>query len=213
MIAESPGLIPPALPGFEKINRYWDREFKLPAAKILPGEYYVTRQNEVVTTVLGSCVAACIRDRRMGVGGMNHFMLPFSESGEGWGNLSNVTSNSYRYGNFAMEHLINDILKQGGSRRNLEIKIFGGGKIISKMGDVGKRNIDFVHDYLVTEGLPIVGEDTGDIYPRKVVYFPATGRVRMKKLRDMHNDTILRREEAYKHDLEVVPVEGSVELF
>jgi len=98
-----------ALSGFESINRYWDRAHQMPAAKILPGEYYVTQQNEIITTVLGSCVSACIWDRAAGIGGMNHFMLPLSHTGD-WGG-SGLISTATRYGNFAMEHMINDILK------------------------------------------------------------------------------------------------------
>jgi chemotaxis protein CheD len=201
-----------ALPGFGDINRYWDREHEVVAAKILPGEYYVTNHNELVTTVLGSCVSACIRDRIFGVGGMNHFMLPASESGH-WGGASDVTSTATRYGNYAMEHMINDILKHGGHRRNLEVKIFGGGRIINAMTDIGERNIAFVRDYIRMEGLNLVGEDVGDIFPRKVVFFPASGRVRIKKLKHLHNDTVALRERAYQAELVQKPVEGEIELF
>ena len=112
-----------------------------------------------------------------------------------------------------MEHMINDILKHGGHRRNLEVKIFGGGQIINSMTDIGNRNIGFVREYLSTEGLSLMSEDVGDIYPRKVVFFPSTGRVRVKKLKHLHNDTVLRREQAYKAELELQPVEGEIELF
>ena len=198
--------------GFEHINRYWDRLHKTTAAKILPGEYYVTNTDELVTTVLGSCVSACIRDRVFGIGGMNHFMLPISK-GKGWNGDEDLLSSATRYGNYAMEHMINDILKFGGHRKNLEIKIFGGGQIISSMTDIGRKNIEFVRNYVLAEGLALAGEDVGDIYPRKVVYFPQTGRVRVKKLKHMHNDTIINREIDYQHDLEEKPVEGSIELF
>ena len=199
------------LPGFEHINRYWDRLHQMQAAKILPGEYYVTSHDEVITTVLGSCVSACIRDRVFGVGGMNHFMLPISD-GQGWGN-SDLVSSATRYGNYAMEHMINDILKYGGHRKNLEVKIFGGGQIISSTTNIGTNNIDFVREYIFAEGLRVAGEDVGDIYPRKVVYYPKSGRVRIKKLKHMHNDTIINREREYQHDLQEEPVEGSIELF
>lgn len=118
------------LSGFEGIQRYWDRERQMPAAKILPGEYYVSNQNELITTVLGSCVSACIRDPVAGIGGMNHFMLPNSERGN-WNGKHSIASNATRYGNFAMEHMINDILKHGGERGNLEVKVFGGGKSLA----------------------------------------------------------------------------------
>lgn len=202
-----------ALPGFEHINRYWDKTHEAEAAKILPGEYYVTIQDELVTTVLGSCVSACLRDKRLGVGGMNHFMLPISEDGTGWNGANDLVSTATRYGNYAMEHMINEILKHGGQKRNLEAKIFGGGRIMQNLSDVGARNIEFVREYLKVEGIPIVGEDVGDIFPRKVVYFPRTGRVLMKRIKHLHNDTVARRENAYLDEITHQPVQTDVELF
>jgi chemotaxis protein CheD len=213
MLTSSPVAMPDALPGFEKINRYWDRQHLTFAAKILPGEYYVTLRDEIITTVLGSCVSACIRDRKLRIGGMNHFMLPASKSGN-WGGAEDVTSTATRYGNYAMEHMINEILKNGGHRRNLEVKIFGGGQIINSMTDIGSNNIKFVRGYLETEGLAITSEDVGDVFPRKVLYFPATGKVRVKKLKELHNDTVLIREQAYRKDIEQQPLAaGEIELF
>ena len=201
--------------GFGHINRYWDPTHDLYTAKILPGEYYVTINDEAVVTVLGSCVSACVRDRVFGVGGMNHFMLPSSGNTAGTNDSwkSSDTSSPTRYGNFAMEHLINDILKNGGRRDNLEVKIFGGGRILAQMTDIGRRNIAFVHDYIRTESLKLTAEDTGDIYPRKVYFFPSTGKVRVKKLRSLHNNTIIERENAYLDSLKTQPVEGEIELF
>lgn len=204
--------LPPALPDFHHINRYWDRTNDTYAAKILPGEYYVTNHEELITTVLGSCVSACIRDRLFGIGGMNHFMLPITHEGV-VGSNQDIISTATRYGNYAMEHLINTILSHGGHRKNLEVKIVGGGKIMSNMTDVGEKNIEFVRDYLHMEGLNIVSEDMGDIYPRKVIYFPQTGAVRVKKLKSLHNDTVARREEEYMHNIEEKPVESDIELF
>lgn len=201
---------PVALPGFGHINRYWDRQNGLYAAKILPGQYYVTRHNEVVVTVLGSCIAACIRDPQTGLGGMNHFMLPMHSPLHG---VDVDMSDAARYGNYAMELLINEILKHGGERRRLEVKLFGGGKIISQMTDVGLRNIEFANEYVQTEQLMLAASDLGDIHPRKVYYFPVTGRVRVKKLRSLHNDTIIRREKDYLKDLSGQPVSGDVDLF
>lgn len=206
------GNIPPPTVGFEGIKRYWDKQHNVVATKLLPGEYYVTAKNEIITTVLGSCVSACIRDRRLGIGGMNHFMLPLC-NGQGWGGAGDVVSSATRYGNYAMEHMINNILTHGGQRRNLEVKVFGGGKIIKAMTDIGIKNIQFVRDYLKQESLEVVGEDLGDIYPRKVIYYPATGRALMKKIKHLHNDTVARREEAYMQDIEDKPVEGKIELF
>ena len=204
---------PRVLRGFEHVNRYWDRMHSIYTAKILPGEYYVTINSEAVATVLGSCVSACIRDRVTKVGGMNHFMLPVEASSSSGSWKSTGAGAATRYGNFAMEHMINDILKNGGSRENLEVKVFGGGKILAQMTDIGMRNINFVKDYIKTEGLQLLTEDLGDIYPRKVIYFPESGKVKVKKLRSLHNNTIIERESAYMHELEEKPVEGDVELF
>ena len=163
---------PRALRGFSEINRYWDRQRDCYAAKILPGEYYVTTHDEIIVTVLGSCVSACIRDPIMRIGGMNHFMLP--ASGHAHSVLrTSLDSDATRYGFFAMEKLINDILKNGGRRDSLEIKLFGGGKVIQHMkeADIGNRNIHFVREYLRTESFSVAAEDLGDIYPRKVVFY------------------------------------------
>ena len=200
---------PPGLAGFDHVNRYWDRQRGRWAAKILPGEYYVSRHGELVSTVLGSCISACIRDPLAGVGGMNHFMLPEGDGSWGGTNLSLAT----RYGSFAMEHLINDILTQGGSKARLEVKVFGGGRVLASMTDVGLRNISFVHRFLKEDGLRLVSEDVGDIYPRKVVYDPDSGRVFMKKLRQIHNQTIAEREQSYRSRIEHEPVSGDIELF
>lgn len=206
--ARSKDHAPQCLPGFEHIGRYRDRNADQPIAKILPGEYYVTVEDEMIVTVLGSCVSACIRDRVFGIGGMNHFLLP--ESGDSAGNC---VSASYRYGNYAMEHMINDILKYGGQRKNLEAKITGGGQIIQGMTAIGSRNIEFVRTYLENEGIALVGEDVGDVYPRKVIYLPRSGKVKVKKLASLSDTAVLDQERAYRRELEKQPVEGSVELF
>ena len=202
---------PGCLPGFEQINRYWDNQNQCYAAKILPGEFYVTRQNEHIVTVLGSCVSACIRDVKNRVGGMNHFMLPVSNT------ASSVAENGFgaatRYGNFAMEYLINEIMKNGGRRENLEIKIFGGGRIIGEMTDIGRKNIEFILAYIKTENMNLLAQDVGDIYPRKIHYIPATGKVKVKRLRSMHNTTIVEREKKYMQSINSVPAGGDIELF
>ncbi len=213
MVARRKHTLPETLPGFEAINRYWDIEREMPAAKILPGEYYVTNGGELVTTVLGSCVSACVRDRIFGIGGMNHFMLPISTDGKGWGGSDDLLSTATRYGNYAMEHMINDILKHGGHKSHLEAKIFGGGKVIQNLSDVGTRNIEFVRDYLQTEGIPVLAENVGDIHPRKVVYIPATGKAYVKRIKHLHNDTVVKRENAYRSEIATQPVVGEIELF
>lgn len=201
--------IPAPLPGFGHIKRFWDRASNELTARVLPGEYYVSATDEVITTVLGSCVSACIRDPVLQIGGMNHFMLP-NGSGVGMNEGNNAAT---RYGVFAMEHLINDILKHGGRRNRLEIKLFGGGKVLAAMTDVGSRNIEFVREFLRTEALPVVAEDLGDIYPRRVNYYPLTGRVMMKKLRTTQSGEVARQEAAYMHTLEEKPVVGEIDLF
>jgi len=202
-----------ALPGFEHVNRYWDKRMNLPAAKIMPGEFYVSKSGEMIVTVLGSCISACIRDVQLGIGGMNHFMLPVQgeHSSEQWGNSNSSAS---RYGNWAMEFLINEILKLGGTRRNLEIKVFGGGNVLSSMTDIGERNIAYVRKYIYEENFELAAEDVGDIFPRKVLYFPDTGSVKVRKLRETLNDTVLQREINYSKNLNDEPsVSGDVELF
>ena len=212
------------LPGYDHIKRYWDPTRNVYAAKILPGEYYVTVGDEMITTVLGSCISACVRDPVFGVGGMNHFMLPQSggNAEDSWND--SMVSASARYGNVAMEHLITDIQKFGGVRENLEVKITGGGKVLAMMSDVGRRNIHFVREYIRMEGLRLMAEDVGDVFPRKVFYQPKSGRVQVKKLRTLHNDTIQRREEQYLERLRApaprtqpemfgTPGGGDVELF
>ena len=198
--------MPKSLKGFEKINRFWDRTRGIYSAKILPGEFYVTLTDESISTVLGSCISACVRDRKLGLGGMNHFMLPATADEDTMGSAN-------RYGNFAMENLINEILKNGGRRENLEVKIFGGGKILQNMTDVGERNIAFVREYIRVEGITMISEDVGDTCPRKVIYFPSTGKALLKKLRSLHNDTVVTRERDYMKNLDVKPDEGDIELF
>lgn len=205
---------PNAVQGFERIQRYWDPSLEHWNAKILPGEYYVTRSDEVITTVLGSCISACIRDPSAKVGGMNHFMLPEDASG-GSGNrwLDPVAGLATRYGSHAMESLINELLKLGANRGRFEIKLFGAGRILASVTDVGARNIDFVHQYLKTEGLRSMAEDLGDIYPRRVAYFPTSGKVKVRRLRPLEATAIAERERKYMTDIRTHSDGGDVELF
>ena len=194
-------------------NTYYDRTFDCKAAKILPGEYYYTGRDMLIVTVLGSCVSACIRDRVTGLGGMNHFMLP--DGGAGDSNSNSPVSASMRYGTYAMEVLINELLKSGARRENLEAKVFGGGAVLKGFTaiNVGERNAAFVISYLKTEKIRLLAEDLNDIYPRKVYFFPRTGKVLVKKLMQTHNDTLARRERDYASRLKVEPVGGEIDLF
>lgn len=205
--------LPRPLPGYEHIRRYWDHHYNSYVAKILPGEFYVTYHDEILMTVVGSCVAACIRDSITGIGGMNHFMLPTDgqTSLTRWQNTT--ASAASRYGSVAMESMINEILKYGGRRDHLEIKLFGGGKIMANIANIGQQNINFVRLYVKTERLNLLAEDLGGIHPRKILYFPTNGRVRVKKLRAMEQ-TIAERENAYRRHLEhKQATEGDVDLF
>lgn len=197
----------------EKVSTtlYYDRTFDCDAAKISPGEYYFTDKDMVIVTVLGSCVSACIRDSVTGIGGMNHFMLPDCASAD----RDSPVSESMRYGTYAMEVLINQLLRNGARRENLEAKIFGGGNVLRSFTtiNVGDRNAVFVRKFLNDEHISITGEDLLDVYPRKVYYFPKTGRVLVKKLKQLNNYTLVKREEAYASKLKNNDVGGEVELF
>jgi chemotaxis protein CheD len=177
---------------FGHIRRMRDNRFPHEIASILPGEFFVSTDPMIVYTVLGSCVSACVRDPIAGVGGMNHFMLPKpkEEGNDSWGE-------STRYGSYAMESLINGILKRGGIKSRLEIKLFGAGKIYDGSIDVGASNAEWVLEYLRTEGLSACKTDLGDVFPRKVYYFTESGRVLLKKLERLKNRTIEIREQEY----------------
>lgn len=187
---------------------YHDRYFDLLTAKILPGEYYVTKREMMIVTVLGSCVSTCLRDADAKVGGMNHFMLP-----ERGGDPKSPLSLSARYGAFAMEVLINQVLNLGARRERLEAKVFGGAHVLAGLSDVGQRNAEFVREYLRSERIKLAAEDLGSNYARKVYFFPDTGRVLVKQLRTLHNDTILNRERDYAAHLDVVSVRADADLF
>jgi chemotaxis protein CheD len=190
---------------------YYDRTFDCNAAKISPGEYYFTKENMMIVTVLGSCISACIRDSVSGIGGMNHFMLPDGGSVD----KDSPVSESMRYGTYAMEVLINQLLKNGARRENLEAKIFGGGNVLRSFTttNVGDRNAAFVKKFLKDERIRVTGEDLLDIYPRKVYYFPKTGKVLVKKLKQLNNYTLVKREQAYASKLKTNDVGGDIDLF
>lgn len=191
-------------------NLYFDRDHNIDAAKIMPGEYYATARDMALVTVLGSCVCACIRDKVSGIGGINHFMLP-----DGGQDQNNLLGESARYGTYAMEMLINQLLKIGARRSHFEAKVFGGGAVLRgfTVSNVGERNARFVLKFLHTEKIPVAAQDLLDIYPRKVYYFPNSGLVRVKKLKQVHNDTVVNREAQYKSRLQFANLSGDVELF
>ena len=200
-----------APPGFEHLRRFWDPAQGCMTVKVLPGEFYVSAQEETVSTVLGSCVAACIHDPVRGIGGMNHFMLPEPRgASDSW---SSTVGRAARYGSDAMEQLINAVLKAGGQRVDLKVKVFGGGRVLAQLSDVGQRNIDFVHRYLAAERLPLAAEDLGGPYPRQVQFFPLSGRVRVRQLRRSDDVALVADERGYLKRLANDPIKGEVELF
>lgn len=186
---------------------YFDRDFGRNAVKILPGEFFVGAEDIVISTVLGSCVSACLWDRAAGVGGMNHFMLPEGAD-------SGPVGLAGRYGAFAMEQLINELLKRNARRGAIEAKVFGGGHVMANFTtfDVGKRNAEFVIQFLRTEGIRVTSQDLLDKFPRRVAFFPASGRALSKKLAKA-DSSLVADEQKYTAGITVKPLTGDVELF
>jgi chemotaxis protein CheD len=186
---------------------FYDAHFKNEAVKILPGEFFVHDEDILIMTTLGSCIAACLWDRQQRIGGMNHFMLPDGVAGG---------SDAGRYGSYAMELLINELIKRGATRSTMEAKVFGGGAVISGMNsiNVGERNTKFVLDYLATERIMVVSKDVMDVYPRKVCFLPHSGKAMVKRLATTNTDTLLAQERAAAQ--KAVPAAsagGSIDLF
>jgi len=193
-------------------TRYWDGRFQRNVVKLLPGEYYVGNGDEMIVTVLGSCIAACIYERVMGIGGMNHFMLPFEKSSayQNGNKVTNYDSPAARYGNVAMERLINEIIKLGGMRHNLQAKIFGGARITDSSTDIGAGNISFVREYLKLESIVVINEDVGGRLPRKVYSIPSSNEVLVKKIERVRDNTIILREKKYHSALADDEMKGEI---
>ncbi len=190
-------------------RRFYDPRFQKTAVRVLPGESYVSDDpEEMIVTVLGSCISACIRDPNLGIGGMNHFMLPSSDTGQ-WGQVSAAM----RYGNYAMEMLINDLMRRGAQRRSLEIKLFGGARIGTSNSDVGAKNIKFIKRYLQEEGLSPVAVDVGGQTPRRIHYFPMDGKVKRLALKAIEGTKLRQEEESYVKKIATEDVSGDIELF
>ncbi len=173
-------------------RHYFDREFGVQAVKLLPGEYYVTSEDIVLTTVLGSCVSACVRDSTAGIGGMNHFMLPDDADP-----TSRDAAAAMRYGAYAMEVLLKELFKGGAKRERLEAKVFGGGAVLANMTmlNIGERNADFVLRYLQLERVRMAAQDLRGKLPRRINYFPLTGRVTVRKLRQKDDALLVQQNE------------------
>jgi chemotaxis protein CheD len=190
-------------------RRFFDAASSAWMVKVFPGEFYVTREEDVVLlTVLGSCVSACIRDPIAGIGGMNHFMLPQHKSGAWGGDLK-----STRFGNFAMEKLINELTKAGCARERMEIKVFGGGNVTESSNAVGSDNAEFVLQYLRAEGLRCAAQDLGGTLPRRIHYYPATGRVVRRLLGTSERHVVDLEENDYRNRLLRRQPSGEIELF
>jgi chemotaxis protein CheD len=189
---------------------YFERAFDRNAVKVLPGEFFVSADDIVLSTVLGSCIAACIWDRTAAIGGMNHFMLPGADSSKD----ADPVGLAGRYGVFAMEQLINELIKRGGRKVNFEAKLFGGGQVMRNFTtmNVGERNAGFVLDFLRTEGIRVASHDLLDVFPRRVVFFPTSGRALCKKLAQA-DASLVAAEQQYNAKLKTGGVGGDVELF
>ncbi len=188
---------------------WYDTQFRCEAVKVLPGEYFVSDEDLLVMTTLGSCIAACLWDRKAQVGGLNHFMLPD-------GGAESAISSAGRYGSFAMEVLINELLKRGATRATLEAKVFGGGQVIAEMAslNVGERNTRFVLDYLKAERIAVVGKDVLGTHPRKVCFLPVTGKAMVKRLTLTHTSTLIAEERAAAQvAARTASSGGSIDLF
>lgn len=161
------------------MTRFWDHHLEKWIVQILPGEMHFSKADEVISTVLGSCVSACIRDPRVEFGGMNHYMLPCAPITNG---AAAQRERSARYGVFALEDLVEGLERRGCRRSRLEVKLFGGGRVIANGTDVGRLNITFAKRYFELLGLAIVAEDLGDTCARRVRYWPKSGRVQLARM-------------------------------
>ena len=158
-------------------SSYYDRIFAAKAVKILPEQYHATNDTTVITTVLGSCVSVCLFDTTNGVGGMNHYMLP----GDSGVSCSPETG-SARYGTHAMKLLVEHVIELGATHANLEAKVFGAGRVMDGMSDIGRQNADFALRYLKERRIRITAVDVGDTCPRKIYFYPATGQAFVKRI-------------------------------
>ena len=186
----------------------FDPHLRIDAIKVQPGEFYATDRDVAIVTVLGSCVAACLRDRESGIGGMNHFMLPHGQD-EG------PASASARYGVNAMELLINELIRMGARRSRLEAKVFGGGNMLEGCTalNIGQANARFVADFLKAESIPVVGSDLEGNGSRKVYFFPASGRVLVRGIQRNESRSVAQHEARYGERLARLPTGGHTEIF
>jgi chemotaxis protein CheD len=192
-------------------TRYFDREFRVDSVKVLPGQYYAAKGEGSISTLLGSCVSSCLWDPLERIGGLNHFMLPGDSAQQ---QPASPWAVSARFGVYAMEVLINDMLHLGADRRRLVAKVFGGAQVLQGFDklDVGSMNARFVLEFLREEGIPVVAQDLLGVSPRKVHFFPATGKVQVKRLHLQPDDIVARQEREYLSRLKRAS-SGDIEIF
>jgi chemotaxis protein CheD len=187
--------------------------FDVPMITIHPGELYVSSDDVAIVTVLGSCVSVALRDRSGSRGGLNHFMLTGDSKG------ADLARNpDAKYGMYAMELLINELFKAGSRKQDLEAKVFGGASVLRlAAGTPGEglheANVAFALEYLKLEGIPVLASDTGGFAARKILFFPRTGRVLLKRFGGAAVRAVERAEEGYLVGLRRQPPEGEVVLF
>ncbi len=199
---------PPIIDYFHSSKRYYDAKEKVTVVKIFAGDWHVsTTKDEMISTILGSCVSACIRDPYIGVGGMNHFLLPSNDE------MDSTHSDAARYGLFAMESLINEVLKAGGRKDRLEIKVFGGGNVTNNSARIGSKNAVFIRNFLQKEGFLKFSEDLEGEHPRRVHYYPSTGKVMMRLLRRQEDMVVVEEEAVYERQIIKKPIISDIELF
>lgn len=171
------------------------------------GEHQISSEpGVVITTILGSCIAACIRDPKAGIGGMNHFLLPE-------GDAAADSEAGRRYGVNAMERLINGLLAAGARRERLEAKLFGGASMFDRLRDIGGQNAAFAHRFLNAEGISIVGGDTGGGMARRIRYWPTTGQAQQRLLADADPTVFVRERKLAVAPPAPVADSGDLELF
>lgn len=199
---------------YDGVRRYYDQNLEMTVVKLMTGDCYFTADSrEMLVTILGSCISVCLRDPMAKIGGMNHILLP------GDNNLKLQKGDlgySTRFGAYAMEELINGMLKLGASKSRMEAKIFGGGNVIESSTAIGTKNIMFAKDFLIQEKIPIVSEDVGGETPRRLHFFPDDGKAMIRKLQRREDFVILEKEKEYEEKLKSkfnTKAEPEVDLF
>ena len=195
----------PPLVGFEHIQCFSDKKYNICGYRIMPGEYTVANNKAWIHTLLGSCVSACLRDPKTGIGGVNHFLLP---------DVSCPSHDSGHYGLNAMELLINAIMNYGGQRNRLVAKIFGGASVIQGVSiNVGYKNASFIKHFLETERIPIEAEDIGGERARNIYFQPASGKVYVRYAGKHTSEVFADTENSYFNKVKKEEPESTISYF